>query len=121
MSGNVAEAVVEERGASTLWRKTDKPLPAHAEINVTPEVLSRYVGEYKLAPGFILTVTVEGGRIFTQATGQEKVEVYAESETKFFLKVVEASIEFVKDDTGKFSKLILRQGGQTIEGNRVQD
>ena len=121
ISDNVTDAVVEERGISTIWRKTDKPLPVHAEINVTPEVLSRYIGEYKLAPGFILTVTVEEGRIFTQATGQEKVEVYAESETKFFLKVVEASIEFVKDDTGKFSKLILRQGGQTIEGNRVQD
>ncbi len=121
MSGNVTEAVVEERGISTLWKKTDKPLPALTEIKVAPEVLSRYVGEYELTPGFILTVTVEGDRIFTQATGQEKVEVYAESETKFFLKVVEASIEFVKDDTGKFSKLILRQGGQTIEGKRIKD
>src|SRR5664280_577027 len=121
MSGNVAEAMVEERGATTLWRKTDKPFPVHNEIKVNPEVLSRYIGEYELAPGFILTVTVEGDRFFTQATGQEKVEVYAESETKFFLKVVEASIEFVKDDTGKFSKLILHQGGQTIEGKRIKD
>jgi CubicO group peptidase (beta-lactamase class C family) len=121
MSGNVAEAVVEERGISTIWKKTDKPLPAHSEIKVNPEVLLSYAGDYELAPGFILTVTVESDRIFTQATGQEKVEVYAESETKFFLKVTEASIEFVKDDTGKFSKLILRQGGQTIEGKRIKN
>jgi CubicO group peptidase (beta-lactamase class C family) len=121
VSGNVAEAVVEERGATTVWRKTDKPFPVHNEIKVDPEVLSRYAGEYELAPGFILTVTVEGDRFFTQATGQGKVEVFAESETKFFLKVVEASIEFVKDDAGKFNKLILRQGGQTIEGKRVKE
>jgi hypothetical protein len=33
-------------------------------------------------------------RLFAQATGQEKFEIFAESETKFFLKVVDAQLEF---------------------------
>jgi hypothetical protein len=47
----------------------------------------------------------------TQATGQESFEIFAESENKFFLKVVDAQIEFVPDQAVKFTKLILYQYG----------
>jgi len=56
----------------------------------------------------------------TQATGQGKFEVFAESETKFFLKVVEAQVEFVADPDGKFNRMILYQGGQKVEGKRIK-
>lgn len=42
-------------------------------------------------------------------------EMFAEAENKFFLKVVEASIEFLKDYNGNVSKLVLKQNGQVIE------
>jgi len=77
------------------------------------------VGDYQLMPGFVLTVTVEGEKIFTQATGQSKVEIYPESETKFFLKVVDATLDFVADESGIFNKVILHQGGKDLEGKRV--
>jgi hypothetical protein len=68
----------------------------------------------------VITVTLEGDGIFTQATGQGKVEIFPESETKFFLKVVDAQLEFVKDESGKFNKVILHQGGRDMEGKRVK-
>lgn len=77
-------------------------------------------GNYQIAPGFIISVTREGEKMYTQATGQSKVEIFAESETRFFLKVVDAQLEFVKDETGKVSKMILFQGGQKMEGPRVK-
>jgi len=116
--GIVTNAVIDDRGAQVLWTKTNKPLPAHIEIKLEPEILNRYVGDYQLMPGFILTVTVEGDRIFTQATGQGKVEIYPESETKFFLKVVDASLDFVADESGNYNKVILHQGGKDLEGKR---
>jgi hypothetical protein len=111
---------MDDRGTISVWKRTNKPFDTRTTIKVSESVLALYVGEYELQPGFILAVTKEGDRLFTQATGQSKFEVFAETETKFFLKVVEASIEFVKDDTGKFSKLILNQGGRKMEAKRIK-
>jgi hypothetical protein len=119
-SGNVSEVVMEDRGTVSVWKKTKKAFDTRKELKVPESTLSLYVGEYELQPGFILAVTNEGDRLFTQATGQSKVEVFAESETRFFLKVVEANIEFVKDDSGKFTKLILNQGGRRMEAKRIK-
>jgi len=117
-SGKITEMVSADRAFTGNWKKTDKPVPTHIEIKLPGEVLSNYIGDYELAPGFSIKVTVEGDRIYTQATGQAKFEIFPEAETKFFLKVVEAQLEFVKDDSGKFNKVILHQGGRDMEGKR---
>jgi len=85
---------------------------------VDPKIYDDYVGKYQLAPTFVLTVTRDGDRIMTQATGQEKVEIFPESETKFFLKVVDAQVTFVKED-GKVAHLILHQNGRDMKAQRV--
>ena len=119
-SGTVVESKMDARGTIITSKKTDKPLPVKTEITVSEDILSKYVGEYELQPGFIITFTQEGNKLFTQATGQPKFEVFAESETKFFLKVVEATVEFVPDADGKVNKMILNQGGQKMEAKRVK-
>lgn len=88
------------------------------EMAVSPDVLKQYVGEYELAPGFSITVTVENDKMFGQATGQSKFELFAEKEYLFFLKVVDAKIEFVKDEKGAVKRLILYQNGQEMPGNK---
>ncbi len=91
------------------------------EVEVSPEVLAAYVGRYELAPGFVLTVTLEGGQLMTQATGQEKVAVFAESESRFFLKAVDAQIEFRRDESRVVTGLVLYQGELEIPGPRLAD
>jgi len=73
---------------------------------------------FELQPGFNLVVTVESGQLKMQATGQGKVPVYAESETKFFPTVIPAEIEFFKDDQGKVTYLILHQNGHDLKAPR---
>jgi len=87
------------------------PLPTGIEVAIDPKILDNYVGSYELAPNFILTVTREGDRLFTQATGQGKVEVFPESDHDFFLKVIDAQITFETDSQGKATGLVLHQGG----------
>ena len=67
-------------------------------------------------PNFDIVMTLEGGQLMTQATGQSKFPLFAESETKFFLKVVDAEVEFFKNDKGDVTHLILHQGGQEMKG-----
>ena len=86
-----------------------EPIPQIVEVD--PAVLDDYVGEYELAPEFIIAITREGDRFFAQATGQGKFQLFAASETRFFLTLVEAQVTFVKDDSGQVTHLILHQGG----------
>jgi len=118
--GKVSEAVTDDRGTMLTWKKTDKAPETKTDMKVSETILKQYAGDYELQPGFILSVTQDGDRLFTQATGQAKFEVFAESETKFFLKVVEAQIEFVKDETAKVTKLILYQGGRVMEAKKIK-
>ncbi len=90
------------------------------EIVVPARVLEEYVGEYALSPQFSIAVTLEGGALFIQATGQGKFPVFAESESKFFLKVVEAQISFRRDETGAVTGLILHQNGQNQPGKKMR-
>ena len=86
----------------------------HKEVQVDAAVLEPYVGEYELTPAFKITVTREAARLFAQATGQPRFEIFAQSESEFFLKVVDARITFLKDG------LILHQGGVDQKAKKVK-
>ncbi len=90
----------------------------HTEVKVDRATLAHYTGVYQIAPTFSLTITLEGGQLMSQGTGQEKLPIFPESPTKFFLKVVDAQIEFFTDDKGQTSALILHQDGQEIRATR---
>lgn len=107
--------------SETYWKKINKPISiAPKETQVDEKILSFYVGEYELHPGFIITITKESNKLFAEATGQPKFELFAISETNWFLKVIDAQVEFVKDATGKVSKLILNQEGLKIDGKKIK-
>lgn len=119
-AGEVEKLIFKGRSEPTEWMKTNKPIPSIMEIDVDESILESYTGDYELGPNFILTVTKEGNQLITQATGQGKIEIFAETETKFFVKVMDAQLEFVKDSTGKVEKLILTQGGQKMNAKKIK-
>jgi CubicO group peptidase (beta-lactamase class C family) len=88
-------------------------------VAIDPKVLDGLVGSYALAPTFVLTFTKEDGKFYTQATGQPKFEVFAKSNTEFFLKVVDAQLTFITGPDGKATAVILHQGGRDQEARRV--
>jgi CubicO group peptidase (beta-lactamase class C family) len=92
------------------WRPT-----VRTAIKVDPKILEQYVGTYQLAPNFDLVVTVDKGQLITQATGQPSFPVYAESETKFFPLDFPAELEFVKDEKGTVTGVVLHQGGHDMK------
>ncbi|WP_315789918.1 serine hydrolase [Fischerella sp. JS2] len=88
-------------------------------IELDPAIYDAYVGQYELEPGWVMIVTKKSDRIFTQWAGQERVEMFPESSTKFFLKAMDAQRTFVVDETGKASYVILHQGGRDRIATRV--
>ena len=92
--------------------------PERKEITLSPQVLRAYVGTYSLAPNVDLKVTLEGDHLMTQLTGQPPVAVFPESETVFFLKVVDAQLEFGKDAAGTVTQVTLHQNGRDLVARR---
>ena len=91
-----------------------------APVTVDAKVFDTYVGEYELRPGFILRVYREGEKFMTQATNQNAIEVFAESETTFYPKVMQAKLTFLKDADGKVTGVRLDQGGRELIGKKIK-
>jgi CubicO group peptidase (beta-lactamase class C family) len=88
-------------------------------VALPADSLDAYVGTYRLAPTFAITVRRDGAVLLAQATGQDAFPVYASAPNEFFYRVVDAQISFVRDSTGKVASLVLHQGGRDLPAARV--
>ena len=83
---------------------------------ITSEALKKYVGEYRLANGFSITISVEENKLYALAQGDaQKIELTPESDTKFFLKGPETEIEFLRESEVVKYMFVNMQGGQKFE------
>jgi len=120
--GRVSGLRISSRiGPGQIFTRTDKPLPQpRTEAPVDPKLYDRLTGDYELAPAFIITILRRGDKLISQATGQPEVELFPESETRFFLEVVDAQVDFVLDPAGKATGLVLHQGGQDLPAKKIR-
>lgn len=81
--------------------------------NYDPEAFDEFVGRYALddVPNFILIFFREDSTLYTQATGQPRIELAPTSDSTFAITAVEASIDFHRDADGHVVALTLNQGG----------
>ena len=113
-NGAVSALILHQGGRDqTMTRKssTVEAPKGHTEVKVAPEILKGYVGTYQLNKHADLIVSLEGGQLSVQLTGQPRFPVFPEAENKFFLKVVEAQLEFVRGAGGAVNAVILHQNG----------
>jgi serine-type D-Ala-D-Ala carboxypeptidase/endopeptidase len=89
-------------------------------ITLEPAAIKEYEGVYEINPTFKITVTSKGHDMFLQATGQPQVALYAEETDKFFLKVVDAKVQFKRDGSNQIEKLVLFQNGAEREGKKIK-
>lgn len=96
-----------------------KPREFEKGSDVPDEVLKRYAGKYRLAPGADFTVSAKGGKLLVSLTGQPTFEVFPRSETEWYYKVVEATLTFQVNGQGKCTAVELFQNGQRLTAKRV--
>jgi CubicO group peptidase (beta-lactamase class C family) len=120
LNGPAADAIAGKLGAIVRGEKIVLP-GERPERTLPAATLSQYVGTYQLGPGMKCVMTLENGQLMTQVAGQPKFPVFAETETRFFLKVVDAQIDFEKDALGKVTSFTLHQNGQDVKAPRISD
>ncbi|MCB0630019.1 MAG: serine hydrolase [Saprospiraceae bacterium] len=89
------------------------------EVSVPAKILDKYVGTYNLFPDFDLTIMRDGDRLMVRPTNDKVSQLFSESETLFFSKVVDAKLEFVVGENGEVNDVILHQNGDH-PGKRVK-
>jgi CubicO group peptidase (beta-lactamase class C family) len=87
---------------------------------IDPKILGDYIGLYQSGTDNIITITNENGKLMAHPLAGAKAELFAESETDFFLKQAAVQIKFVKDTRGKVTGLVLRQGEREIRARKVK-
>ena len=92
--------------------KPAAPAAARKEIKVPETVLKTYVGEYEVAPGQVLAITFDQGSLWGQPGQQQKRQLFAETNSKFFLKDLDVQIAFQKDAKGVVTGLLMDQAGR---------
>jgi D-alanyl-D-alanine carboxypeptidase len=108
-------------GPAQLFAKTDRPLPGpRKQAAVDPKLYDRLTGDYELAPDFVITILRRGDELISQVTGQPEVELFPETETRFFLKVVDAQVDFTLDAAGRVTGLVLHQGGRDLPAKKIR-
>jgi CubicO group peptidase (beta-lactamase class C family) len=88
-------------------------------VKVNPEFYDSLAGRYELRPNFVLVVRRDGDRIVTQATGQDVVEIFPESELEYFVKAFDAQLSFRRNESGRVTGLILHQHGRDVQARRI--
>jgi serine-type D-Ala-D-Ala carboxypeptidase/endopeptidase len=96
-----------------------QPAKKHTEITLNSNTLDLYVGKYQFAPNMIFTITRKDNQLFAQLTGQGASEIYPETQTDFFSRVVDAQILFKTDGQGRANALVLRQNGRDQIAERI--
>ena len=110
--GLIAAAGAQAIAYFYLWEEMEAVGGLEEDATVNKDVYDDYVGRYDYGTyAGILEVTKDGDQLFAQLSGQPKIEIFPRSGTEFFWKVVDAQIEFVRNDEGQVTHAIHRQNG----------
>lgn len=118
-NNEIISVTSKSTGYDIDWKRTNKPIPSIKKIDLDDSVTDKYIGKYELAPNFIISIFKEKGKIFAQATGQNKTEIIPFEENKFSLIDVDAKLTFNMDENGEVDSLTLHQGGDN-EAKKIE-
>jgi hypothetical protein len=98
--------------AAPVMSVTKDPAPAASTAPGAPAPkLEGLVGEYEVAPGRTLAVTVEGGQLHGQPSGGAKRALTHVSGTTFSAEGAPITLTFTVGADGRASGLVMRQNG----------
>jgi CubicO group peptidase (beta-lactamase class C family) len=98
-------------GVLSIYQNKPFEIPAFETINVSPEVLDRYVGVYSNAQTPLkLTITRDGSTLLAQPNGQSTFPLEATAQDRFKIESREIVLEF---DAAK-NQMTFKRGGQQL-------
>jgi len=81
-------------------------------VPVPADVLKSYTGKFFIGPPRTLIITETDGKLYAEASGEAKRELFPQSLNRFFLKDLPYELEFNKDADGKIHLIFYGDGGK---------
>ncbi|MBC5810257.1 MAG: DUF3471 domain-containing protein, partial [Candidatus Eremiobacteraeota bacterium] len=105
------------------WLDPSVPLvKTYAALALDPKLLAKYVGSYMITIGpnsVPFVVSLQNGRLYTKLGQQPALAIYPYGQNAFFLRVMDAQIDFTADASGAITGFVLHQNGQNVTGTRT--
>ncbi len=118
--GKVVAIKAYERGSYLgTAKKTAEKVEAKQAITLSESELQEYTGTYDMGP-FKIKVTLEEGKLYGKPDGDGKAELWPSAKDEFFLKVVDATVEFLRVN-GKVQGMKVTQGDAQLEGSLMAE
>jgi DNA-binding transcriptional MerR regulator len=95
---------------TVAWRRYEQMRPRE-EISIDPAIYDSYTGAYQLEEGPFCIVSRRDSKLFYRIVGQSDIEIFPESKTQFFMKLLPVQITFVREKDGSVQSLIHHQHG----------
>ena len=97
------------------------PPKTRTAIDLPVTALGPYVGDYELATGLILSVSLQSGALYVKSSGGgDAVRLWAESNTDFFVKEADAQLSFTRNASGAVTGLVLHQFGRDRPAKKIR-
>ncbi|MDH3838904.1 MAG: serine hydrolase [Desulfobacteraceae bacterium] len=97
-----------------------EPPPEPAAIDISSDILTKYIGEYIYLSNRIFFIKMEDNQLFGSYDNETWVGMYAESKSKFFMKGEDARFTFIENDDGKVTGFIFFIEGIKIPVEKVK-
>ena len=120
VTGAASPAEIGRKLASIAMGETVKLTSERKEITLDTSVLNGYVGAYQMPQGPAMLIFLDGRQLMGKLGNQQALPMFAESENRFFLKAVDAQIDF-SPAGGKATELTLHQNGRDMTAKRMDD
>jgi len=113
----VADEILRAVSDAYQWpdfKPQERPL-----FRLDPSLYQGYVGRYQVTPDYALDVTYEDYYLIIRPTGQAPTKFFVENQTFFFSIDPYVRIQFLSDDKGRVTGLILWQQDFKQEAKKV--
>lgn len=118
--GREPAGVTRNIAGKFLEAEIKKLPPPKEDPNVDRKTYADFAGRYAYQ-GAVMTVTVEGDRLQSQLTGQEKFEIFPGAPDRFFWKVTDAEVVFLRNEKREVTAAQHTQGGVTFKAPRITE
>jgi CubicO group peptidase (beta-lactamase class C family) len=115
--GEIQRAIAQEYG----W--ADGRVEEHTLAKIAPADLRAYTGVFLFGGLFKFVITQDHGKLYVQypAFGDKPNQLFAESDTRFFMTSAPVVIDFQKEADGSIKKAKIRNGPEQLDGERIAE
>jgi len=121
---STGSGIVEDLGnqlAAVVLDSGEEAAPARPVVAVPASVLESYCGVYDVGGGKRVSFRLENGNLIAEPSGQQAMQAFFESETKFYFTSSPIEAEFVRDEGGRVTHMLMRRDGRARRAPRITD